>query len=275
MDYTIITIQGIPSNLHELQSKLTDSGSTIFKYRDVFPTPVWVDISPDEEVWLVDGLTAGQKMQLEKSIREIPMNTTFRTWALAAMEKCCEVVEDPWVALRHPSFDINHTIFNVKVNDLYNHLANIMNIRQKTIDQIFNPSIALVIKFFLCRQLHSLTGYASKTAWLDSRVSCVIGGTIIDTDFKYDAKVPHVSYAVQTIGGTPWPFFKTLSAHYPDLRFTVSDVDTRRSIIQMKIYSKGKIVTTMTTEETSAVKHMNIHTTDAFGGVYFYLPLTG
>ena len=90
---------------------------------------------------------------------------------------------------------------------------------------------------------------------------------------RLDDVFPVMSYAVQTIGGTPWTFFKTLSVHYPELRFTVSDVDTRRSIIQMKIYRKGKIITTMVTEETSAIKHLDIHTAQAFGGVYFYLPL--
>lgn len=41
----------------------------------------------------------------------------------------------------------------------------------------------------------------------------------------------------------------------------------------MKIYRKGKIVTTMATEETAAIKHLDVHTAQVFGGVYFYLPL--
>lgn len=231
-------------------------------------------MAPEEEVWLIDNLSSAQKLTLEKSIRDIPLGTTFRTWVITAMEKCCDLVKDPWTALRRPAFDINQTIFDIKTHDLYSELQRRISIRRKTIDEIFPEEIALVINFFLSRQLHTLTGFASRKAWTESSAGGVISGIVIETDMRLDEAQPVMSYAVQTIGGTPWVFFRTLSAHYPDLRFTVSDVDTQRSIIQMKIYSAGRIITTMATEETSAIKHLDIHTAQAFGGVYFYLPLT-
>lgn len=230
-------------------------------------------MAPEEEVWLVDNLSSSQKLTLEKSIRDIPLGTTFRTWVITAMEKCCELIEDPWVSLRRPAFDINQTIFDTKTHDLYTELQRRISIRRKTINELFPEEIALVINFFLCRQLHSLTGFPCRNAWVSGSSGDVVKGTIVEVDMRLDDTIPTMSYAVQTIGGTPWTFFKTLSVHYPELRFTVSDVDTRRSIIQMKIYRKGKIITTMTTEETSAIKHLDVHTAQAFGGVYFYLPL--
>ena len=240
----------------------------------MFNTPSWVSVTPEEEVWLIDDLSDVQKLTLAKSIRDIPLGTTFRTWTITAMEKCCELFRDPWVSLRRPAFDINHTIFDVKTVDLYAELQRRISIRRKGIGAIFPADIALVINFFLCRQLHTLTGYASRNAWLESSAGSIISGFVIETDIRLDSTPPVMSYAVQTTGGTPWPFFRTLSAHYPEMRFTVSDVDTRRSIIQMKIYNRGRIVTTMTTEETSVIKHLDVHTAQAFGGVYFYLPLT-
>lgn len=239
----------------------------------MFPTPTWVALAPEEEVWLVDNLSSSQKLALEKSIREIPLGTTFRTWVITAMEKCCELIEDPWASLRRPAFDINQTIFDTKTHDMYTELQRRITIRRKTIDEIFPEEIALVINFFLCRQLHSLTGFPCRNAWMRGSSGDIIKGTIVEVDMRLDDEFPVMSYAVQTIGGTPWTFFKTLSTHYPELRFTVSDVDTRRSIIQMKIYHKGRTITTMATEETSAIKHLDIHTAQAFGGVYFYLPL--
>lgn len=274
MDYTIITIHGTQTSLQKLQNKLTDEGCKTFHYRGVFEIPMWVNMAPEEEVDLVPNLTAAQRMKLEKEIRSISLNLTFRTWILTVMEKCCDILQDPWVARRRPAFDINHTIFNTKACDLYNELDRLICIRRKSIDEIFTEEIALVINYFLCRQLDALTGFRCRNDWYKQVGNEVITGTVIETDFRYNDRDSNVSYIVQTLGGTPWPFFKTLSTHYPDMRFTVSDVDTSKSIIQMKIYSAGRIVTTMTTEETAVIKHLDLHTSQAFGGVYFYLPLT-
>lgn len=275
MDYTIISIQGKKESLFELHDQLIKPGSSVFKYSAVVDVPEWVEFAPEEPVWLMDNPTDIEKQYIAKVVREVSLNSTLRTWFLEVIEGISQIRQDPWKHHKRPKLDITHTVFNSTLNDVITTVRRQKRIRpQLTIRQIYGEDIGEIIEFFMCQKLYQFTDFFSKRHWMDHHVGTHIEGVLVESSADIEGEHPHLGYCVQTAGGTPWAFFRLLSSMHPELRISVSDVDIRRSIIQMKMYRNSKIVATMTTEDTSIFKQFELHATKLFSGVYFYLPLT-
>lgn len=275
MDYTIISIQGNAESLFELHDQLIKPGTSNFKYSAVVNTPDWAEYAPEQPVWLMDSPTDLERQYIERLVRGVSSNITLRTWFLELISGMSQIRQDPWKHQKRPQLDITHTVFDTPLTEVITVVKRQKRVRPHlSLRQIYGEDIGEVIEFFICQKLYQYTGFYSKTAWLDHHIGTNIEGVLVEDTVNLDSDQPHVGYCVQTAGGTPWAFFRLLSTMYPDFRISVSDVDIQRSIIQMKMYRDGKIVATMTTEDTSIFKQFELHATKVFSGVYFYLPLS-
>lgn len=275
MDYTIISIQGNRESLSELHDRFVKPNSSTFKYNAIVNPPDWVEYAPEHPVWLLEDPSDLEKQYIAKLVREVSTLLTLRTWFLEIISGMSQIRRDPWKHQKRPQLDINHTIFDSKVDDILNVVKRQKRVRPHlSLDEIYGPDIGELISFFICQKLYQHTGYYSKTEWMTNHVGTSIEGVLVEASTALNDEHPYVGYCVQTAGGTPWAFFRLLSNMYPELRISVSDVDIERSIIQMKLYRSGKIVGTMTTEDTTIFKQFELHATQIFGGAYFYLPVS-
>lgn len=273
MNYTVITIDGKSSVLRSIRELLLPDQSARFHYAGVFPTPEWICFVPEEPVWIVDHPTDFEKQQIDKVARETSLSATFRSWFVNTLVEIDTLRNGkPGHSIR-PKFSLDQTIFNQRLINLVGELNFQKNIRPHlTLKQIYGKDLARVIESYLCSHLFNTTNCRSRTEWLNKHTGASIDGVLVEEQSDLNSASGKMGFCVQTVGGTPWTFFKSLSQLHPELKIVVSDVDIEHSIIQVKIYRGGKIVTTMTTEDTSILSQLNTHI-DTFGGSYFYLPL--
>lgn len=272
MEYTIISIQDHKDNLIKLDQSIVGHGRTTFDYGAIVPEPDWLKFVPDEPVSLYKGDIADESTILHNVTLDVRQTTTLRGWFLEAISTLNQVGLIPRNQYAG-NIDTTHTIMSRKLSDVIEELIFQNNIRpNKTIRDIYGDSLGHVIECYLCHRLKIMSGVDCRSKWKELYIGSSLEGILIEKETQLTDENPYLAYSVQTVGGTPWTFFRAMSTAYPEARITVSDIDLTRSIIQMKLYRKGRIVTTMTTEDTSVIRQLELHIRDIFNGVYFYIP---
>lgn len=272
MEYTVISIQA--NNIEQLKAidKAVSGNEAAFDYGGIVPEPEWLKWVPDEPVTLYDEKIPEEEEVIHQVTLTVRQTSTFRAWFLEALTTLNQrdLVPREFYAR---NIDLTHSIFDRRNSDILEELKFQLSIRpNKSIRDIYGDVIGQVIECWLCHRLLVATGANCKNKWKEVYIGTSIQGVLIEKETNYAGDNPHIAYSIQTVGGTPWALFRSMSSVYPDARITVSDIDLNRSIIQIKLYRKGKIVTTMTTEDTTIFKQLDLHLRDIFNGVYFYIP---
>lgn len=275
MDCTVITIEGFPTTLKKLNATFLKNKGNSFSYTGFYNLPDVLKLVPDEGRSLLADLGLEKGIVL-KYLSTISVQSTFRNWLISLL--CYLDEHHPEVKVKtQPDLDMTHSIFDRRLVDLDEELLFQKKLRpHKSLIDIYGVLTGTLIEIYLTHRLFLLHGTWSKNEWLDKYRGTHYDSKIVEQEMDYGKQqYSYVSYCIHTVSGTPWGFFKYLSELYPDLKITVSESDIIRSIIQLKIYRDGKIVTTMTTEDTTILKQLHNHTQRVFGGTYFYLPLHG
>jgi len=272
VEYTIISIQDTKDRLVHLDKSVTGNGITSFDYGAIVPEPNWLKFVPEEPVSLYNGDIPDEEVILDNVTLDVRQSSTLRAWFIEAIATLNQADQIPRNAYAR-NIDLNHTIMNRRLSDIIEELIFQTSIRSdKTIRDLYGEVLGTVIECWLCHKLKIASGVNCRSKWKEIYIGTKIEGILIERETNLVDVNPHIAYSVQTVGGTPWAFFRAMSTAYPDARITVSDIDLNRSILQMKLYRKGKIVTTMTTEDTTIFKQLELHVREVFNGVYFYIP---
>lgn len=272
MEYTIISIQDTKDKLIKLDQSVTGNGLTTFDYGAIVPEPEWLKFVPEEPVSLYNGDIPDEDVILDNVTLDVRQTSTLRAWFLESISTLNQVNLIPRNSYAG-NIDLTHTIMDRRLSDVTEELIFQTNMRpDKTIRDLYGYTLGRVIECWLCHKLSISSGVNCRSKWKELYIGTKIEGVVIERETNLVDENPHIAYTVQTVGGTPWTFFRALSTAYPNARITVSDIDLSRSIIQIKLYRKGKIVTTMTTEDTTIFRQLELHVRDVFNGVYFYIP---
>lgn len=272
MEYTIISIQDTKDKLIKLDRSVVGNGVTTFDYGAIVPEPNWLKFVPDEPVSLYNGDIPDEDVILNNITLDMRQTSTLRAWFLESISTLNQANLIPRNSYAR-NIDLGHTILDRRLADVIEELIFQTNMRpDKTIRDLYGEVLGQVIECWLCHRLNIASGVNCRSKWKELYIGTKIEGILIERETNLVDDNPHIAYAVQTVGGTPWTFFRAMSTAYPDARITVSDIDLTRSIIQVKLYRKGKIVTTMTTEDTTIFKQLELHVREVFNGVYFYIP---
>lgn len=272
MEYTIISIQDNKDNLTKLDQAIIGHGRTTFDYGAIVPEPDWLKFVPSVPVSLYNGDIPQESIILQSVTLDVRQTTTLRGWFLEAISTLNQAELIPRNKYAG-NVDITHSIMNRRLSDVIEELIFQHNLRpDKTIRDIYGDALGQVIECYLCHRLKVAFGVDSRDKWKELYIGSSLEGVLIEKETRFTDENPYLAYSVQTVGGTPWGFFRSMSMAYPDARITASDIDLNRSIIQIKMYRQGKIVTTMTTEDTSIFKQLELHIREVFNGVYFYIP---
>lgn len=271
MEYTIISIQDDVDRLIALD-KAVSGNEAAFDYGGIVPEPEWLKLVPEEPVTLYDEKIPNEQEILKQVTLSVRQTSTFRAWFLEAISTLNQMDLVPRNFYGR-NIDLTHTIFSRRLSDVIEELQFQKLLRpEKSIRDIYGDVIGQVIECWLCQRLLVTTGQNCRNKWKQTYIGSSIQGVLIEKETKLTKDNPHLAYSIQTVGGTPWALFRSMSMVYPEARITVSDIDLHRSIIQVKLYRNGKIVTTMTTEDTTIFKQLDLHIRDIFNGVYFYIP---